>query len=78
MFSASPFEVKDICKSKQGNQMYKLKCKHKKAKFLGIMHHTQYPEKCFLCETCRQVITDYITTEEMVEFNHNNQLSIEL
>jgi hypothetical protein len=58
--------------------MMKLKCKHKKTKFLGIMHHTQYPEKCFLCETCGQIITDYITNAEMVSFNKNEVLSIQL
>ncbi|MDD4527906.1 MAG: hypothetical protein PHF25_07730 [Candidatus Margulisbacteria bacterium] len=55
-----------------------IRCKHKKAKFLGIFHHTQYPEKCFVCETCGQIITDYITTEEMVSYNKNEVLSIQL
>lgn len=53
-------------------------CKHKNTKFIGILHHTQYPEKCFICKTCGQIITDFITSDEMIAFNKNEILSIQL
>lgn len=39
-------------------------CKHTDLKFIGIFEHTVYPEKCFICNNCGMVITDYLSKNE--------------
>lgn len=53
-------------------------CEHKKVKFMGLLQHRQYPEKCFICEDCHAFISDYITSGEMDHFHENKSMSLDL
>ncbi len=53
-------------------------CQHKNVKFMGLLQHRQYPEKCFICEDCRTLISDYVTSRELDHFHKHQYMSIDL
>ncbi len=58
--------------------MGKQHCHHKNVTFQGILHHRQYPEKCFVCQDCQALITDYVTTQDMAYFHAHHTLPFSL
>ena len=56
----------------------KAQCKHTNTKFIGIFHHTDYPEKCFICEDCNTLITDYLKQGDIETFTANQNLNLTL
>lgn len=54
------------------------KCEHKNVSFLGVLHHLMVPEKCFICNDCEQLITDYISSQEMATYQKDTKMELSL
>jgi len=53
-------------------------CKHHNVSFLGILQYRTYPEKCFICNDCHTVITDYVTHMDMELYADKKEMLLNL